>query len=179
MLIPLLAGLALSGCSGLSGTGDLEYIEGDGTVTQVSIGDREDPVEVTGTSLDGDEIDLADYRGGVTVVNVWASWCPPCRSETPALVAAAAEVDATFVGINIRESSDTAAAFERTQEVPYESIHDEGGETLLQFGRYRPRLPPTTLVLDRQGRVAALVSGAIPSETTLVELVEEVAAEDG
>ncbi len=169
----------LSGCSGLSGTGDLEYIEGDGTVTQVSIGDREDPVEITGTSLDGDEIDLADYRGGVTVVNVWASWCPPCRSETPALAAAAAEVEATFVGINIRESADTAAAFERTQEVPYPSIHDEGGETLLQFGRYRPRLPPTTLVLDRQGRVAALVSGAIPSETTLVELVEEVAAEDG
>ena len=171
--------MLLSGCSGLSGTGDLEYIEGDGTVTQVAIGDREDPVEITGTSLEGDDIDLADYRGGITVVNVWASWCPPCRSETPTLVEAAAEIDATFIGINIRESSDTAAAFERTHEVPYPSISDEGGETLLQFGKYRPRLPPTTLVLDREGRVAAVVSGRVPSKTTLADLVEEVAAEDG
>jgi thiol-disulfide isomerase/thioredoxin len=169
----------LSGCGGLSGTGDLEYIQGDGSVTQVAIDDREDPVEVSGTSLDGEEIDLADSRGRVTVVNVWASWCPPCRSETPTLVEAAAELDATFVGINIRESAETAAAFERNQNVPYPSIHDEGGETLLGFGRYSPRLPPTTLVLDRQGRVAALVNGAVPSKTTLAELVEEVAAEDG
>lgn len=169
----------MSGCSGLSGTGDLEYIQGDGSVTQVAIEDREDPVEATGTSLDGEEIDLADSRGGVTVVNVWASWCPPCRAETPSLVQAAAELDATFVGINIRESSDTAAAFERNQDVPYPSIHDQGGETLLKFGRYSPRLPPTTLILDRKGRVAALINGAVPSKTTLVELVEEVAAEDG
>ncbi len=148
-------------------------------MTQVAIEDREDPVEASGTSLDGEEIDLADSRGRVTVVNVWASWCPPCRVETPSLVQAAAELDATFVGINIRESSDTAAAFERNQDMPYPSIHDQGGETLLQFGRYSPRLPPTTLILDRKGRVAALINGAVPSKTTLVELVEEVAAEDG
>jgi thiol-disulfide isomerase/thioredoxin len=178
-LVPLLAVVLLSGCSGLSGTGDLEYIQGDGSVTQVAIDDREDPVEVTGTALDGEGIDITDYRGGITVVNVWASWCPPCRTETPTLVEAAAEVDATFVGINIRESSDTAAAFERSKDVPYPSIHDEGGETLLQFGRYSPRLPPTTLVLDRQGRVAALINGEVPSVRTLTELVEEVAAEDG
>jgi thiol-disulfide isomerase/thioredoxin len=171
--------LLVSGCGGMSGTGDLEYIQGDGSVTQVAIDDREDPVEVTGTSLDGDEIDLADYRGGVTVVNVWASWCPPCRAETPTLVEAAAQTDATFVGINIRESSENAAAFERNQDVPYSSIHDEGGKTLLEFGRYSPRLPPTTLVLDREGRVAALINGEVPSVRTLTELVEEVAAEDG
>jgi thiol-disulfide isomerase/thioredoxin len=169
----------LSGCGGLSGTGDLEYIQGDGSVLQVAIDDREDPVEVAGTSLDGEPIDLTDSRGGVTVVNVWASWCPPCRAETPILVRAASELDATFIGINIRESSDTAAAFERNQDVPYPSIHDQGGETLLRFGRYSPRLPPTTLVLDTSGRVAALINGAVPSKTTLTELVEEVAAEDG
>lgn len=93
---------------------------------------------------------------------------------------AAAELDdVTFVGINIRESADNAAAFERAQDVPYPSISDAGGETLLEFGRFRPRMPPTTLVLDRQGRVAAIVSGRLPSTTTLTELVEEVAAEDG
>ena len=175
----MLAVLLLTSCSGLDGTGDLEYIDGQGTITQVAIDDRDDPVEITGTSLGGEAIDLADFRGTVTVVNVWASWCPPCRTETPDLVAAAAELDAQFVGINIRDSSDAALAFERAQDVPYPSISDEGGETLLAFGEYRPRQPPTTLVLDGKGRVAAVVSGRIPSKTTLTELVEEVAAEDG
>jgi len=169
----------LSGCSGLSGTGDLEYIEGEAAVTQIATDEREDPVDLSGTSLQGDEVDLADSRGDVTVVNVWASWCPPCRTETPILIDAAAELDATFVGINIRDSADDAAAFERTHKVPYPSISDEGGETLLEFGRYRPQRPPTTLVLDREGRVAAIISGRIPSTTTLTELVEEVAAESG
>lgn len=146
---------------------------------QVAIEDREDPVDVSGTSLAGDAVDLAESRGQVTVVNVWAAWCPPCRAETPILVEAAAELDATFVGIHIRESADTGLAFERDKGVKYPSIQDEGGETLLQFGEYRPRLPPTTLVLDREGRVAAVISGSVPSKTTLAELVEEVAAEDG
>ncbi len=172
--------LLVSGCSSLSGTGDLEYIEGDGSVLQIDPGDREDPVDVSGTSLDGEDIDLADGRGHVVVVNVWADWCPPCRVETPRLIDAASQLDDVgFVGIHIRGSADNGLAFERDEDVPYPSIQDDGGETLLQFGKYTPRLPPTTLVLDRKGRVAALISGAIPSATTLVEVVEEVAAEDG
>jgi thiol-disulfide isomerase/thioredoxin len=170
----------LSGCSGLRGTGDLEYIEGEGTVLQIDPDDRGDPVEVSGTAMDGDAIDLADARGHVVVVNVWAGWCGPCRAETPRLVEAAEQLDhAAFVGIHFRESAATGRAFERKHGVPYPSLQDEGGETLLQFGKYAPESPPTTFVLDRQGRVAALISGAVPSTTTLVEVVEEVAAEDG
>lgn len=170
----------MSGCSSLRGTGDLEYIEGKGTVLQIDPGDREDPVEVSGTTLEGDDVALADLRDRVVVVNVWAGWCGPCRAETPRLVEAAKQLkEAAFLGIHFRESAATGRAFERKHGVPYPSIQDEGGEALLQFGEYAPESPPTTFVLDREGRVAALISGAIPSTTTLVEVVEEVAAEDG
>jgi thiol-disulfide isomerase/thioredoxin len=176
----VLAVLLCTACSGLDGTGDLEYIEGEGNVVQVDEGDREDPVEISGESLEGEQLALEDFRGEVTVVNVWASWCGPCRAETPDLIAAAEEADAAFVGIHIRESAGNGLAFERNKGVPYPSIHDEGGETLLAFGqRFAPKSPPTTFVLDREGRVAALISGELPSATTLIELVEEVAAEDG
>lgn len=171
--------LLLSGCSSLRGTGDLQYIEGEGTVLQIDPDDREDPVDISGTSMEGEHIDLRNARGHVVVVNVWAGWCGPCRAEAPHLVEAAKELDAAFVGIHFKESAETGLAFERDKGVPYPSIQDEGGETLLRFGKYAPESPPTTFILDRQGRVAALISGAIPSTTTLVEVVEEVAAEDG
>jgi thiol-disulfide isomerase/thioredoxin len=174
---------ALTGCSGFSGTGDLDYVQGEPQITQVEPKDREAPVEVSGDSVEEEPIDLADHRGEVVVVNVWGSWCPPCRAEMPMLVGAADELDpeqTEFVGINIRETSrDNAAAFEREYDVPYPSIYDPGSETLLRFGRYAPSQPPSTLVLDREGRVAALISGAVPSQRTLVDLVEDVAAEDG
>lgn len=183
LLVPLLlAALLLGGCSGLSGTDDLEYVGGDGAITQVPPDEREAPVEVSGEALDGGQVDLADFRGGVTVVNVWWSGCGPCLSEMPLLVSASDELDdVEFVGINIRDNSaDVARAFERRTGVDYPSIYDPGSETLLRFGRkYIPRSMPTTVVLDREGRVAALINGVIPSQTTLTELVSDVSDEDG
>ena len=181
LLPPLLAVALLSGCSGLSGTGDLEYVQGDGNVLQVPVDDREDPVEISGDSLEGDPVDLADWRGDVVVVNVWGSWCSPCRSEAALLVDADAELDARFVGIDIRDNDPgPPIAFEREFGIEYPSIYDPGSEQLLRFGaEYAPKATPSTYVLDRQGRVAALISGEVPSLGTLRDLVEEVAAEDG
>ena len=176
----MVALLLLSGCSGLRGTGDLEYIQGEGNVVQVPLEDREDPVEISGDSLEGDPIDLSDWRGEVVVVNVWGSWCTPCRSEAPTLVDAATALDARFVGIDIRDHMDDALAFEREFGIEYPSIFDPGSEQLLRFGsEYPPHATPSTYVLDRKGRVAALISGAVPSLGTLTAVVEEVAAEDG
>jgi thiol-disulfide isomerase/thioredoxin len=171
----------LTACSNVGSTGDLEYIEQEGGVIQVAVGDREDPVDLSGTTLAGEDLDLADLRGDVVVVNVWWSGCAPCRREAPILVEASEALDAEFVGINIRDNSEAAAAaFERASGVGYPSLYDPGSETLLAFGpRFIPRSPPTTLVLDRKGRVAAVISGEIPSANTLSEVVEEVSAEDG
>ena len=122
---------------------------------------------------------LASYAGKVVVVNVWGSWCPPCRAEATDLAAASRELapkGVVFVGINTRDASrDNGRAFERTYDVPYPSIYDPSGSNLLAFRRtLTPNSIPGTVVVDRQGRVAASILGRIPTKTTLVDLVEDV-----
>jgi thiol-disulfide isomerase/thioredoxin len=174
---------AASACTNASGTNGKDYVSGDGRVIQIVDADRGEPVAVDGTTLDGDQLDLADLRGQVVVVNIWGSWCPECRSEMPLLVDASDELPAgaTMVGVDIRETSkDNALAFERSYDVPYPSIYDPGSTTLLRFPTpYNPRETPSTLVLDSQGRVAALIRGELPSKLTLLDIVQEVAAEEG
>jgi hypothetical protein len=101
----------------------------------------------------------------------------------PLLVDAADELPggATMVGVDIRETSkDNALAFQRSFDVPYPSIYDPGSETLLSFPTpYNPRETPSTMVLDTQGRVAALIRGELPSKLTLMDVVQEVVGEDG
>ncbi|THJ10620.1 TlpA family protein disulfide reductase [Nocardioides sp.] len=182
VLLPLLALLLLvAGCSDVNGTGDLEYVAGDGRVVEVAASDREDPVEISGTTVQGEPLDLTDLRGRVVVLNVWWSGCGPCRTEMPMLVQAAQELgeeEVAFVGINIRDlAPENAAAFERDRGVDYPSLYDPGSETLLRLGSYAPYAPPATVILDRDGRVAALINGPIPSKSTLTTLVDDIGAE--
>jgi thiol-disulfide isomerase/thioredoxin len=176
--------LLAAGCSTFEGTGDLEYVQGDGRIVVVPVDERRDPIDVTGQTVQGDPLSYSDHRGQVMVVNVWGSWCAPCRAEKPMLARAHQRLEAapdgavTFVGINIRETSPAnAAAFEREYDIDYPSLYDPGSEHLLAFGRHAPYAPPSTVVLDVEGRVAALISGKIPSATTLVNLVEDILAE--
>ena len=175
--------LALTGCTSMSGTGDKGYVTGDGSITVTDALDRGDPIELNGEDLDGNPVGLDELRGQVVVINVWGSWCPPCRAEMPDLVAAAGQAgdDTSYLGINIRDSSvDQAKAFVRNFEVPFPSVYSPDGKALLAFaGTLTPRTIPATVVLDREGRVAVPIIGSIPSTQTLKELVEEVAAEDG
>jgi len=168
--------LLLAGCSGLSGTGDKGYITGAGVPEEVASADRGDPVTLTGDDLEGEPVDLADLRGKPVVVNVWASWCPPCIAEQPDLNEAADQLgdDVAFVGVNIRDASrDDATAFVRDLEVGYPSIYSGDGAALFAFaGTLGPRSIPSTVVLDAEGRIAASVQGRIPSVRTLVALVE-------
>ncbi len=170
-------------CTDANGTNGKNYVAGDGVVIEIPADERGKPVEVSGETLTGDQLDLADRRGSIVVVNVWWSGCPPCRVEAPMFVDAADELpgDGTIVGIDIRDSSrDTALAFERGFDVPYPSIYDPGSSLLLNFpSPFNPRDMPSTVVLDREGRVAALVRGPLPSKLTLIDLAEKVAAEDG
>ena len=78
-----------------------------------------------------------------------------------------------FAGVDVKDELSPAQAFERRQSVPYPSLHDEPGRLLLQFRRVVPQTPPTTLVLEREGRIAAFFAG----EVRLSEQLEPVAAE--
>jgi len=176
----VLAGVVLlTGCNALQGTGDKGYVTGDGSVTLVDATERDDPITLSGKDLDGQDLDLEDFRGKPTVVVVWGAWCVDCRVEAPDLVAAAEELGDTahFVGIDVRDpSTEQAKGFVRSFGVPYPSFYSPDGEALLQFtGTLTPRTIPATVVLDGEGRVAASIIGRIPSTTTLVEVVEDVA----
>jgi thiol-disulfide isomerase/thioredoxin len=177
-LVPLLTGM-LSGCSGgsVGSSGDQGYVAGKGIITSVKAADRKQPGEVSGTTLAGARASLSDYRGKTVVVNVWGSWCPPCRAEAPMLAAAARDLagkDVVFLGINSRNPEQAGPrAFERRFKIPYDSIYDPGGRTLLAFhGTLPANAIPSTVVVDPQGRVAASVVGTI-TRTTLYDLVQD------
>ena len=181
----LAAGLALAGCSGGSdtvaaqarGAGDRGYISADGTVETIAVADRRTAIRVQGTTLEGRPLDTQADRGQVVVLNTWGSWCPPCNAEARDLqqVWQQQRGDVRFVGIALREEPATGIAFQRKFGITYPSVRWDGGKVLLQL-KGKATAPPTTLVLDRQGRLAARVSGRVAG-STLSGLIEDVRGE--
>lgn len=135
---------------------------------------------IAGTTLDGRSLDLRDYSGSVIVLNVWGSWCAPCRAEAPALVAVANETrraGVRFVGIDTRDRPAGASAFVRRFHVPYPSFDDRDGQVLGRFGGIVPiSAVPSTVIVDQQGRIAARVVGRIDAGT-LRGLINDLLAE--
>ena len=147
-------------------------------VIQCAPDQRPQAREVTGELLDGGRYDVAQDRGKVVVVNFWGSWCPPCRAEADDLQKT---YDATkaggvaFIGVNSRDGRDAAKAFERGR-VTFPSIFDPDSKVALKFDVTQVSTP-STLILDRQGRIAVGLRRA----TTVGELqplVERIAAEE-
>ncbi|MEU1787238.1 TlpA family protein disulfide reductase [Streptomyces sparsogenes] len=179
------AALTLSACGagGTSGgSSDTKFVQGKGGVDTVAEGDRKHAPEITGKTLEGKQLDLADYKGKIVVLNVWGSWCTPCRAEAPNLVKVAKDTEADgvrFVGINTRDSDRAnAIQFEKEFKVQYPSLYDPIGKLMLRFpkGSLNPQAIPTTIVLDRQGRIAARALTPL-SEEALRKMVEPLIAE--
>jgi thiol-disulfide isomerase/thioredoxin len=176
-LIPLLVLALLAGCSsgsaGASGTGQSAFFE---------VGNRPAAPAVQGDALDGSgQIDLAAHRGDVVVLNFWASWCGPCRAEAAELVAVADQTRAekvSFLGIDVRDDRDKAAAFAQAHGLDYPSVFDPAGRVALGFKDVPPNTTPATVVVDRQGRIAAVFRKALLREE-LAPVVQKVAAERG
>lgn len=177
-----LVGCSSSPDAGAAGAPDKGYVAGNGTVTLTAVDRRKAPVTFSGKTLEGHAFDVAQHRGDVVVVNVWGSWCPPCIAEAPALEKVFRESRAKgvqFVGVDTRDQTAAALAHQRRFGVTYPSIDDNGGRVLLAFrGTLPPTAIPSTLVLDRHGRVAARVLGEV-SALTLQGVVDDVLAERG
>ncbi|HWL01053.1 MAG TPA: TlpA disulfide reductase family protein [Microbacteriaceae bacterium] len=177
--------IVLAGCAssdGLAeryGTGQ-GYVSGDGAYLEIPADRRGAPVEFSGPTVDGGTYGSADLAGSVAVVNFWYAGCPPCRVEAPDLAALSVElVDVPFVGVNVFDGADVARTFDEEFGIGYPSILDiAAGSVQFAFaGSVAPNAVPTTIVLDREGRVAARISGLLRDPDILRTMIETVQAE--
>ena len=153
----------------------------DGTTTIVAESERKAAPDLTGTTLDGEPFALSDHLGEVVVLNVWASWCAPCRAEADDLQKVSSELEGKgvkFVGLNTRDSQAAADAFVDRFGLTYPSVVDtDGSRQLLFHETLPPAAIPSTIVIDRQGRVAGRAIGEV-DRSRLLGMIEPILAEE-
>jgi peroxiredoxin len=183
-------GLLLTGCTAdplakqYADGSAKNYTSGDGTVVFTQPSSRQAPVTFSGTSDSGAKISSSAYANKVLIVNFWYAGCPPCRKEAPILSAAYAKYSAKgvdFLGVNTMDQAATAQTFTDKFGLKYPSIVD-ANDTAVQFafaGSIKPDAVPTTLVIDRSGRVAGRISGLIHDASELGTLIDAALAEKG
>jgi thiol-disulfide isomerase/thioredoxin len=157
------------------------FISGDGTVEEIAVAERGAPVDFEGTTVDGQTLRSEDYLGEVLVLNFWYAGCGPCRAEAPILEQTFQTVqpEGHFLGVNIYDGPEEAAAFEETYGIGYPSLLAAGDTDLkLAFTSWTTlKAAPTTLVLDKEGRVAARFFGQIRDESIFRTVVKDAMAE--
>lgn len=168
--------VAVAACS--QGSGDPEnstgFVAGDGTSVLLPETERKPAPVLTGTDLNGEPVDTSQWEGP-GVINVWASWCAPCRAEAPELEAVASQnPDVNFLGLDTRDSDAAARAFIKRFDVSYPNLPDPDGTLVLKFsGSLPPQAIPSTLLIDDQGRVAGRFLGAVDA-AQLDEALQEL-----
>ena len=154
------------------------YVSGDGTVERIPVTDRGAPVRLTGQTLQGRPWTIASVApSNIVVLNMWGSWCGPCVAEAPALERAwtqlsGAHAPVRFIGIDFKEDPQAGAAFERKYGISYPSLRFDGGRPVLALQGKAPTVP-TTLVLDRDRRIAGRILGQTDA-ATLTGLVSDI-----
>lgn len=159
------------------------YVAADGAIVEIPAADRGESVSFAGVTEYGEQFDSADIAGQVAVVNFWYAGCAPCRIEAADLESVWQEYrdqGVVFMGINTRDQPDTAKAFADEFGVTYPSLIDVNtAQAKLAFAKVAPiAATPTTLVLDKKGRVAARIVGPIDGTSILSTLVKDALAEN-
>lgn len=176
--------LALTACSTGRDAGDFQFVSPGGQ-TKIFY----DPPQTRGTISElagesllepGKRITLSGYAGKVVVLNIWGSWCGPCRAEMPELQRVydqTRDSGVQVLGIDVRDEVRTAPQdFVRNLGITFPSIYDPPGRSLLALRGYPRSVVPSTIVLDRQHRVAAVFLAAV-RETELLPVVRRIATE--
>ncbi|WP_416264685.1 TlpA family protein disulfide reductase [Curtobacterium flaccumfaciens pv. flaccumfaciens] len=174
--------VTLTGCTGGSDGlakqyregGTQNYISGDGAVTEFAANDRGERVTFETHDLDGKVIRADQYRGKALVLNFWYASCAPCRVEAKDLQAVSDDrhAQASFLGVDVRDSAATARAFVKEHDVSYSNAVDQDAAVQLAFsGTNAPNSTPATIILDKEGRVSARILGPINRSvlTTLID----------
>jgi thiol-disulfide isomerase/thioredoxin len=145
---------------------------------KIAVADRVAAPAVRGELMSGGQFDLSQHKGEVVVVNFWASYCPPCRTEAPELekvLAATRDQGVTFVGINVHDQRDPANAYLSDTKPTYGSIFDPSAKLALDFD-VPPNSIPATLVIDKDGRIAAVMRSEV-DQALLEPVVRDLLAE--
>jgi thiol-disulfide isomerase/thioredoxin len=173
-LLAVLAGALLAGCSTGSDAVDVNNGGECRFVARTPAGEVNPPderaaaPEFSGVLLDGGEFSSTELAGSVAVLNFWGSWCGPCRIETPEFQEVYAEVrdeGVQFLGLNVKETDEQfATAFVDRFGIEFPSLYDPRGEVALAFRGYPANAIPSTIVLDPEGRVAAVYTGTVSTD---------------
>jgi peroxiredoxin len=180
-LLPLLAGCAAGAIGAdIPASSGQSFVGSSYESTVFAAGSRSQAPRVSGTTISGQHLSLTAYRGKVIVLNFWGSWCAPCRAEAPALGTLARQMysrGVRFVGVDIRDEPDAARGFMQTFSISYPSLNDPDDQIALLFhATVPPAAIPTTLIIDRTGKIAARIVGGA-SYVSLKALIDDVAAE--
>jgi peroxiredoxin len=173
-LLALLAVALLAGCSTgadaveVNNGGEFRFVAGTPAGQVIPEEERATAPEFAGTLLGGGEFRSTELAGDVAVLNFWGSWCAPCRVETPEFQEVYAEVrdeGVQFLGLNVKETDEQfALAFVADHGIEFPSLYDPRGEVALAFRDYPANAIPSTIVLDREYRVAAVYTGEVSQE---------------
>jgi peroxiredoxin len=186
LLLTIGCAALVAGCSTGSGAvdvnngGEFRFVEGTPAGEVIPLGERAAAPDFTGTLLDGSTFSSTELAGHVAVLNFWGSWCAPCRVETPEFQEVYAEVrddGVQFLGLNVKESdAQFARAFVHRFGIEFPSLYDPRGEVALAFRGYPANAIPSTIVLDPEGRVAAVYTGTV-SQEDLRRVIDSVLGE--
>lgn len=174
--------VVVAACSGAGNRGSTGgYVSANGQITKVPVAERKPAPTLEGKDLDGRPFTSETYQGKTLVVNVWGSWCPPCRKEAPALKLVSdeyADQDVQFIGILVRDDVSSAKAFNRKAGITYPSIDDYSNRNGLGFASSLPaQAIPTTWIIDAKGRVAVRIVSDNLTASTLSGLIDDVKAD--
>jgi thiol-disulfide isomerase/thioredoxin len=176
LLLTLSATAALTaGCSGTGSSdgGNIGYVSVSTGITEIKAADRQAAPQLSGTTLTGASYATA-YQGHVTVINIWGSWCTPCREEAADFAEAYQKYKAKgvqFVGINTRDNNAAALAYQSQFKIGYPSLQDQDETLVLALKTIVPATSvPATVIVDANGKVAVRCLGGITEPELIKEL---------